>query len=135
MEFRIPRMEFPIPRAAPRIPRNSPRAPRMAFSLRERFSLNWGGPQASEFGGSKILLFRALVVKTGALLYRTGDLYVNKRRSQSIGKARGKAFVSGGSASGTHAVSGGRHIVSVGKYACVSGGQITKYIDEGPVSG
>ena len=48
MEFRIPRMEFPIPRAAPRIPRNSPRAPRMAFSLRERFSWNWGGPQASE---------------------------------------------------------------------------------------
>ena len=33
---------------APRIPRNSPRAPRMAFSLRERFSWNWGGPQASE---------------------------------------------------------------------------------------
>ena len=48
IEFRIPRMEFPIPRAAPRIPRNSPRAPRMAFSLRERFSWNWGGPQASE---------------------------------------------------------------------------------------
>ena len=46
MEFRIPRMEFPIPRGAPRIPR--PRAPRMAFSLRERFSGNWGGPQASE---------------------------------------------------------------------------------------
>ena len=48
MEFRIPRVEFPIPRAAPRIPRNSPRAPRIAFSLRERFSWNWGGPQASD---------------------------------------------------------------------------------------
>ena len=44
----IPRMEFRIPRAAPRIPQNSPRAPRMAFSLRERFSWNWGGPQTSE---------------------------------------------------------------------------------------
>ena len=41
----IPRMELRIPR----IPRNSPRAPRMAFSLREHFSWNWGGPRASEF--------------------------------------------------------------------------------------
>ena len=49
MEFRIPRMELRIPRVAPRIPRNSPRAPRMACSRRERFSWNWGGPQASEF--------------------------------------------------------------------------------------
>ena len=48
MEFRIPRIEFRIPRAAPRIPRNSPRAPRMAFSLRERFSWNWGGSQGSD---------------------------------------------------------------------------------------
>ena len=48
MEFCIPRMECRIPRAAPRIPRNSPRAPRMAFALRECFSWNWGGPQASE---------------------------------------------------------------------------------------
>ena len=31
-----------------RIPRNAPRALRVAFSLRERFSWNWGGPQASE---------------------------------------------------------------------------------------
>ena len=39
---------FQFRRAAPRIPRNSPGAPRMALSLRERFSWNWGGPQASE---------------------------------------------------------------------------------------
>ena len=44
----MPRMEFRILRAAPRMPRNFPRAPRMAFSLRERFSWNWGGPQASD---------------------------------------------------------------------------------------
>ena len=48
MEFRILRITFLIPRAAPRIRRNSPRAPRMVFSLREFFSWNWGGPQASE---------------------------------------------------------------------------------------
>ena len=48
MEFRTPRMEFWIPRVAPRITRNAPRASRMAFSLRERFSWKWGGPQASE---------------------------------------------------------------------------------------
>ena len=48
MGFRIPRIIFWTPRAAPRIPRNSPRAPRMAFSLRECFSWNWGGPQASD---------------------------------------------------------------------------------------
>ena len=48
VDFRIPRREFRIPRAAPRISRNAPRAPRMAFSLRERFSWNWGGSQASE---------------------------------------------------------------------------------------
>ena len=29
-------------------PELDPRAPRMALSLRERFSRNWGGPQASE---------------------------------------------------------------------------------------
>ena len=45
IEFRIPRMEFRIPRAVPRTPWNSPRAPRMAFSLRERFSWNWGVPK------------------------------------------------------------------------------------------
>ena len=44
----IPGIIFWTPRAAPRIPRNSPRALRMAFSLRERFAWNWGGPQASE---------------------------------------------------------------------------------------
>ena len=63
MEFRIPRMEFPIPRAAPRIPRNSPRAPRMALSLRERFSWNWGGPQASEKLVSTKAFFSKATVK------------------------------------------------------------------------
>ena len=48
MELRIPRISFRIPRAALRIPQSSPRAPRMAFSLLERFSWNWGGPQASD---------------------------------------------------------------------------------------
>ena len=46
MKFRIPRMEFRIPRIAPR----------MAFSLRERFSWNWGGPQASEQSILELLL-------------------------------------------------------------------------------
>ena len=46
--FLTPRIIVGTPRAAPRIPRNSPRAPRMAFPLRERFTWNWGGPQASE---------------------------------------------------------------------------------------
>ena len=48
MDLRIPRICFWIARAAPRIPRISPRAPRLAFSLRERSSWNWGGPQASD---------------------------------------------------------------------------------------
>ena len=45
----IPRIIFWTPKASPRIPRNSPRAPRRAFSLRERYSWNWGGPQASDW--------------------------------------------------------------------------------------
>ena len=59
MGFRVPRMEFRIPRAAPRIPRNSPRAPRRAFPLRERFSWNRGGSQASEIIFKLIMHFIA----------------------------------------------------------------------------
>ena len=49
MGFFIPKILFWTPRAAPRIARNSPRAPRMAFPLRERFSWNWCGSQASDW--------------------------------------------------------------------------------------
>ena len=44
----IPRITVRIPRAALRNSENIrsfPRAPRTAFSLQERFSWNWGGPQ------------------------------------------------------------------------------------------
>ena len=64
----IPRISFWIPRVAPRIPQNSPRAPRMAFSLRERFSWNWGGPQTSEVGG---IVFWGAYQKKGLVV---GDL-------------------------------------------------------------